>query len=210
MDLSEVGLSLLGIKYAFCKTKQTPPGSDWSAIHDEGDYQVWEKKNFEWPIEMFSEYKVLSDLESVNQISSSWNQLPLPIDKPPRFAPGFGAAAEDKVIYEEVSEDEMRMQVSSTTEAILFLPEIYEKGWVPSINGNPIETLKAFGIFLAVPIPAGEFTLTLKYQPVSWRIGLGVSVISSLGLMFLLLPGVSGASAGRMLQRFSRKDSRAH
>jgi uncharacterized membrane protein YfhO len=51
----------------------------------------------------------------------------------------------------------------------------------------PVPILRAYSTLMAVPIPAGEHTLRLVYDPLSYRLGAGLSLVTWAGLVILAL-----------------------
>ncbi|MFA5337248.1 MAG: YfhO family protein, partial [Candidatus Omnitrophota bacterium] len=61
-------------------------------------------------------------------------------------------------------------------QGFLVLLDCYYPGWQAFVDGNPAKIFKANYIFRAVRIPAGKHIVKFIYNPVSFKIGLGISV----------------------------------
>ncbi|MCW5873396.1 MAG: YfhO family protein [Anaerolineales bacterium] len=59
----------------------------------------------------------------------------------------------------------------------LLLADTYYPGWHARIDGAPAEIQPAYGVFRAVQVPAGQHEVEFRYQPRSFAIGLGSSVL---------------------------------
>jgi hypothetical protein len=68
----------------------------------------------------------------------------------------------------------------------LVLTDTYFPGWRASVNGREVSIAAANYAFRAVPIPAGDSTITFTYDPASYRIGLFLSCLS-LGIIGALV-----------------------
>lgn len=77
--------------------------------------------------------------------------------------------------------------VNAEENAILSLAHVDYPGWYATIDGEQAEILRAYGGLSALPIPAGEHTVELVYNPLLYRIGAIISGITWLGLASLLI-----------------------
>lgn len=80
-------------------------------------------------------------------------------------------------------------QVSAAVPSLLILSEVDYLGWQATIDGQPAPIFRADYVLRAVPLPPGEHTVELAFQPLSLTIGAIISAItlSSLiwGIIFL-------------------------
>lgn len=63
----------------------------------------------------------------------------------------------------------------------------YDKYWQIYVNGNKVETLNVNGGFIGFEIPLGEVEITSKYVPLSFYIGLIISILSILFLSLFMV-----------------------
>ncbi|MCB0209428.1 MAG: YfhO family protein [Anaerolineae bacterium] len=73
---------------------------------------------------------------------------------------------------------------STATPALLVLSEPYYPGWQATIDNQPAPILRADYVLRAVPVPAGEHTVQLTFQPSSFIVG---AVISSMTLLVVTI-----------------------
>lgn len=84
---------------------------------------------------------------------------------------------------------EMPTAITITTQgkkdAVLEVKRAYFNGWVSFIDGiyAPIQTN---GPFMAVTVPKGTHTVAFQYVPLTFFVGLGVSFLTTLGLLLAL------------------------
>jgi len=74
------------------------------------------------------------------------------------------------------------LHVSSPTPALLILSETHYPGWHATVDGQPAPLFRADYVLRAVPVPAGEHTVELIFQPLSFTIG---AMVSGLAIIFL-------------------------
>ncbi len=80
----------------------------------------------------------------------------------------------------------LSLSVVSPTPATLVLSEIWYPGWRATVNGVETPVLRANYALRAVPVPAGDSTVTLTFAPTSWGWGLALGIVGLLGVMALL------------------------
>ena len=74
----------------------------------------------------------------------------------------------------------------------MFSEIYYPDGWKATVDGAPVEVLRADWTLRAAALPAGEHDLVMRFEPDSYRIGANVSRASSITLILLLLLSVAG------------------
>jgi len=67
-------------------------------------------------------------------------------------------------------------------------------GWEARVDGASAPILGANQIFMAVELPPGTHRVELRYRPLSVRIGLSLSALALLGVLFLVSSGSRGRS----------------
>ena len=70
--------------------------------------------------------------------------------------------------------------VHATVPGYVFLSEPYYPERRAFIDDQPVAALKANLAFTAIPVPAGTHRLELRYVPSSFRLGVGISVLTLL------------------------------
>ncbi|MBZ0277689.1 MAG: YfhO family protein, partial [Anaerolineae bacterium] len=84
------------------------------------------------------------------------------------------------------------IQANTPGNAILSVANPDYPGWEATLDGQPVPILRAYGALAAIPLPEGEHTITFVYNPLSYRIGAVVSLITWGGLViFALFSGVN-------------------
>ena len=67
------------------------------------------------------------------------------------------------------------------------LADSYYPGWQATLDGEKTTIFRANSIVRAVYVPAGPHTLTFTFRPPDFFIGAGITVITLLGCLFILL-----------------------
>src|SRR5262249_4653072 len=101
--------------------------------------------------------------------------------------PDGGSTGGEAVIVDEPPES-IRMRVRAAAPGYAVLADAWAPGWRSALDGRPIDLLRADGLFRAVPVPAREHEVTMRYRPASVTYGLlagglGFLVACALGLL---------------------------
>ncbi|MBI3576786.1 YfhO family protein [Candidatus Gottesmanbacteria bacterium] len=91
------------------------------------------------------------------------------LEEKPAIEPTSGEGTAGFVRY---SPNEIIMKTTSAAPKLLFLSDVYDKGWKATIDGNKTRLYRADYDFRAVSLPAGEHTIRMFYWPESFQIGL--------------------------------------
>jgi hypothetical protein len=90
----------------------------------------------------------------------------------------------------EESEGFLRVRARAAADGFLVLSDTFFPGWTAAVDGRPAGIAPAYGLFRAVPVPAGDHEVTLRYRPLSFRAGLLLSAAGLLAGAAAALPGL--------------------
>jgi len=103
------------------------------------------------------------------------------------IAPATGASGSSEVRITSYTNDEIRMEASSTAPGYLVTSEVYYPGWRVQVDGRPAELARANYAFRAVWLPPGTHQIRFWFEPSSWRLGLLCCLLAWLGLAAIAL-----------------------
>ena len=99
-----------------------------------------------------------------------------------KFSGGQGSA---DLIQENFGQ--MKIHVSSQQGGWLYLSDTYYPGWKASVDGQETQLYKANYAFRAVKVAKGEHVVVFKYDPISRKIGAGISLLTLLTLISVII-----------------------
>jgi hypothetical protein len=79
----------------------------------------------------------------------------------------------------------LTIDVNTPDNAILSVAQPQYPGWQATIDGQPADILRAYGALSAVAVPAGQHTVSLIYDPLSYRAGAIISLTTWAALAIL-------------------------
>jgi len=104
------------------------------------------------------------------------------LEEPSPISPQFGPGEANIISYKQ---NEVLIWTKSDLPKLLFLTDNFYPGWKVKVDGKKSKILRADYTFRSVPLLAGEHTVKFYYDPLSFKLGLIISVVS-LGLLAIL------------------------
>ena len=111
----------------------------------------------------------------------------LEVAPPPVAEPADPAA--DRVVITTYEPDRIRLTATTGAPGLLVMSEIYYPAWRAYVDGQPAPLYIANHILRAIPVPAGEHVVELRYESRALAIGLAVSVGTAGVLVILAAAG---------------------
>jgi len=111
------------------------------------------------------------------------------VTEPVNVAP----AGEDGDFIEMTSyaPNELHYKYSAASDRLAVFSEIYyPNGWQATVDGEPVDLLRADWTLRAALLPAGEHEVVMTFRPESYRTGAAVSRVSSITLILLVLASI--------------------
>jgi Bacterial membrane protein YfhO len=103
-----------------------------------------------------------------------------------------------EVLGWQVDGDRLKIETHVDEDAWMLVSQAALPGWRARADGRPVRTAIADGALLAVHVPAGTRTVTLRYLPTSWILGVALSLTTWIASALLLW-----RSARRRVDRYS-------
>ena len=101
-------------------------------------------------------------------------------------APGMSAAPMRPATIVHEEPDRLEIQATADAPGYLVIADTYYPGWRAEVNGQPVALERANYTFRAVPLPPGQHTVRLIFDPPLWRLGWLIS-LPALALVLALL-----------------------
>ncbi len=104
----------------------------------------------------------------------------------------FGAATQTDTIYmTEYKPDAITYKSKSTNGRLALFSEVYyPHGWEVTIDGKPVDHVRADYVIRGLPIPAGEHEIKFEFNPKSHKTGNIIALTTSILICLILLGAV--------------------
>jgi hypothetical protein len=103
--------------------------------------------------------------------------------------PAPRALSVGRVLAVERGTESVRVAAASPGDGLLVVNDAFWRGWSATIDGQPVPILRADFLVRAVPFPAGQHLLEMRYEPPEVRLGLVASALGGLGVLVALAAG---------------------
>ncbi len=93
-----------------------------------------------------------------------------------RLPSGNGTSS---IVYTNYSDQESRMNVTSSKDGLLFVSDTFYPGWKAFVDGTEVAIYRADSALMAVSVPEGKHEVRLKYKPESFDVGIKIAALSA-------------------------------
>lgn len=89
-------------------------------------------------------------------------------------------------LLEQANPNIIQIVVSTPTDSILVLSDLWFPGWGAYLDGVEVEIYRANYLLRALAVPPGSHTVEFKYRPLSFTIGASLTTITLISMGFVL------------------------
>jgi hypothetical protein len=183
-------LDLLGVKYVLTEKPVGLEGLSW-VLDGPATSKLYENHHSLPRAFLVKQFQVLNSglefAEAFHDLTFDPRTTILLGEAPTRFlelkkepaVPNLEAAVR-MLTYEN---NRMVLEVNTPEAAFLFMSEAYYPGWQAYVDGKQEEIVRASYVFRAIPLGPGSHRVEVVYEPLSFKIGLSLSLLT----VFLLL-----------------------
>jgi len=186
---------LLGVKYLLDKEDNPTSGEDWHFERYAADdifgkwqldkFLIYERRKALPRIFLTSSYKVaISDTEIINDIfNPNYNLTEVILEQEPSL--DFNTQKTEISIPElkQYDPNKIIIETNNSQNSLLFISDAYSKDWKVTIDDVENKILRANYAFRAVEVPKVKHNISFIYSPISFTIGLYISLLSILILI---------------------------
>jgi len=101
-----------------------------------------------------------------------------------RGLPGRTGTGSARITRYEPERVEIRSRANGPS--LLVLSDLFYPGWKATVDGRDVDIERVNYLLRGIPVPAGASTVELRYEPLSYRVGMIVSLVALAGLLAAL------------------------
>ena len=79
--------------------------------------------------------------------------------------------------------DRLTIETDAAAPGLLIVSEIYVSGWRATVDGVETAVVPTHHALRGVPLPAGQHTVELRYEPLSLRVGVGITALTAVAML---------------------------
>jgi hypothetical protein len=210
-------LNLLNVRYIVIPAALSPDRPDllhlslrYPTVYANSSVRVLENTNALPRAWLVSTAEAVAFDETIAHLESQQSDPRLtvllePDDRPVMTGIGGQPGGVNSATIGAAEPDLLRYRVVSEQASFLIASEPYDPGWRAYVDGKSVPLLRADGILRAVLVPSGTHEVELRYEPVSMRLGIAISIATALLWILALMvalkchrrSGPSDTTAGR-------------
>lgn len=187
-------LDLLGVKYVLDRiengaTEKTFPEDRFRLIYEDNGWKIFENKKAVPRAFLTSDYRVFANKEEFERIFFSKEFDPsktVLLEEKPADHHLNDLNHLSKISMLSYSSNKILFELNTQSNKLLFLSDTFYPGWKAFIDGRETKIYRADYAFRAVSVPSGKHQVVFIFDPLSFRIGLLVSIASTLFLLALI------------------------
>jgi hypothetical protein len=183
----DAALDLMNVKYAAAAVTSRP--SNALAATEVG-LELRERFGYLPRAVVFSSARVLEAAGGLSLPEFDYRTEVLLEEDPRLVLPAGGERAPSRAEILRYESDEIVIDVDTSTNAILFLSEVWYPAWVARVDGRRRPVLRANGCLRAVAVEGGRHTVIFRYESETFRRGAAIS----LGTVAAIIAAALGSS----------------
>lgn len=174
-------LNILNVKYII-QTDST--GAAFPVQNPNANGNAWFVSQIQLVNSADEEMKALDSLDSKNVAVVNSKDFEL---KKMAFAKDSSAT----ITLENYKPNYLKYTSENANEGLAVFSEMYYgKGWNAYIDGKSVDHIRVDYVLRGLQIPAGKHTIEFKFEPQVVKTGSTITLISSIGMLFLLIGGI--------------------
>ncbi len=175
-------LNFLNVKYVIQTDKE---GKEYPVINPDTNGNAWFVSEVKFVKNTDEEMKALDSLNSKTTVVI--NEKEFTAIKNKAFAKDSLAI----ISLDTYKPNDLKYTSNNAKEGLAVFSEMYYKnGWKAYIDGKETAIIRADYALRAIEVPAGKHTIEFKFEPQVIKTGGTITLISSIGMLFLLIGGV--------------------
>jgi hypothetical protein len=174
-------LNMLNVKYVIQKDKE---GKEFPVSNPDVNGNAWFVSQVQLVNSADEEMKALDSLDSKNVAVVNSKDFEI---KNTAFAKDSSAT----ITLENYKPNYLKYVSNNSNEGLAVFSEMYYgKGWNAYIDGKSVSHIRVDYVLRGLQIPAGKHTIEFKFEPQVVKTGSTITLISSIGMLFLLIGGI--------------------
>lgn len=187
-------LDLLGVKYILdrkenASSQKTFPLDRFSLIYEQNGWKVFENKKAAPRVFLADNYKVFSNIQEFEDIffAEDFDPSKTVILEEELEGQRFnGSNHRSSVEVVSYTPNKAEFKTNAKGNRLLFLSDTYYPGWKAFVDDEETKIYRANYAFRAISVPSGVHLVKFAYEPMSFKAGYSISLVS-LALLGILL-----------------------
>ncbi len=174
-------LNMLNVKYVIQKDKE---GKEFPVSNPDVNGNAWFVSQIKLVNSADEEMKALDSLDSKEVAVVNSKDFDIKNT-------AFAKDSSSTITLENYKPNYLKYVSNNSKEGLAVFSEMYYgKGWNAYIDGKSVDHIRVDYVLRALNIPAGKHTIEFKFEPQVIKTGSTITLISSIGMLLLLVVGI--------------------
>ena len=175
-------LNMLNVKYVIQTDKE---GKEYPIINPDANGNAWFVNQVELVKNSDEEMKALDKLNSKNVAVVNENEFSEIKNK------AFFKDSSATITLDSYKPNNLKYTSNNSKEGLAVFSEMYYgKGWIALVDGKETSIMRADYALRAIVVPAGKHSIEFKFDPQVVKTGSMITLVSCVGMLFLLIGGI--------------------
>jgi len=170
-------------------TQETFPPNQFNQVGTMNDWKILESSNALPRAFLVNDYTIATSRKEQATIlmQPSFNpKTTALLEENPPFKASINQSS-GAAVLQSYEPNKIIIQTQSSTSSILIVTDTYYPGWTATIDRTRTSIKRVDYTYRAIFVPEGEHVITMRFEPLSFRIGIWVSIGSILTLVAFLV-----------------------
>jgi hypothetical protein len=200
-------IDLLNVKYLVTtKEIDTLLTTKSELVFKDKETRIYKNKHYMQRAFFVNKIKYLSDDSALKYLSSKVYNPNLEVIFPiSQISSNFKINESQNGLFNKIEildykAEEIFISLSNKTNGILVLSEAYYPGWKAYVDNKEVEIIRANHVLRAIYVPKGVHEVLFKYEPLSVKVGMYVSLVSIIFLILISYYSISNSNKNKLFQ----------
>jgi hypothetical protein len=175
----------LNVKYLLAPPDFELPWDKFAPVLDDGDITVYLNREALPRIQMIYDAQLVDDqtaaFHSVHAEGFDPTQTVVLEAIQPSSHPAIQPPTPPRLAFAGYGLNSVAVNVTTETPGYLVMSDVWYPGWQAQVDGVAAPLLRANYAFRAVPVPGGSHRVRMFFAPLTWKIGVVISVAALIG-----------------------------
>ncbi len=189
---SEVAWEVFAVNYIFSDAEELVVSSEIIARDYPGGqilnlHQLHDPRPFVLPIQNYVVAANDAETWAILADPAFDERSTLILDQKPEIDLDSDIDLEYAVEFTDYHPERFSFEAELSANALLSIAHVDYRGWQIKVNGDSVNSIRAYGAVTALPLEAGTHHIEFRYNPLSYRIGAVLSLFTWAGMGILAL-----------------------
>ena len=182
-------LNLANVKYIFSQTNSVPPPGRLDLIQEAEGIRLYRNPQCLPRLQFYGQWEVVPDRQQIlaRMTADAFDPREMVfLEEQPRIALASSNAVAT-ITVERYANCRVVVRINASHDGVLLLADTWYPGWKARVDGHATPLYRADYVLRATEVTAGEHLVEFYFQPLTFLLGLAISVVATVGVILFAL-----------------------